>query len=344
MSRPATSSALSRRAALAGMAGVASVGLAGCLETLAARAEHDLPIRTVAVESDRDGEYYHPTQEHIESGDYSPLTRPLFIYVNHQSIEEKPALLPAFLRFFFEHQRELAREVGYYATSEEVRDENIDTIATLLEEMGIAAPDPDSPLEGEIVCSGSNTVAPVTRAAGEDFERLHPDVLVAVEPEGTGAGFAEFVRGNADIQSASRTILPEEAEVAEAFGTEYTRFEIGWDGLAIVVHTENDWLERITVAELNRVWDFGSGVDRWDQLRAGFPREDISLWGRDSASGTFDYFTEAICGEVGRIRTDYSPHTDTGSVMTGVAHSVYALGWGGVAYYAELKEDPFGHV
>lgn len=335
---------LTRRGLLTGVGVAGAFGLAGCMERLAARADQDLPIRTVAVESDEDGGFYHPTQPNIESGRYSPLTRPLYIFVSHSNLQEKPDLLGAYLEHYFEHQRDLAPEVGYYATAEAVPRENAERLRTVREDLGLTPQATATDLAGEIVCSGSNTVAPITRAAGEDFERIHDDVLVAVEPEGTGAGFAEFVKGNTDVQSASRDILPDEAAEAERNGITYSRYEIGWDGLAVVVHADNDWLEAVTLEELRRTWDYASDVDAWNDLRPEFPAETISLWGRDSGSGTFDYFTETINGDVGRIRTDYSPHTDTGSIMAGVAHSRFTFGWGGVGYYTRLKEEPFAHV
>ncbi|WP_217563494.1 substrate-binding domain-containing protein [Halalkaliarchaeum desulfuricum] len=61
-------------------------------------------------------------------------------------------------------------------------------------------------LSGPIDASGSNTVAPITSWAGENFQDAYPDVLVDVDPQGTGAGFQEFCRANSDIQSASRLI------------------------------------------------------------------------------------------------------------------------------------------
>lgn len=332
----------SRRQALATVAGASGMALAGCLDVLAERADRDLPIRTVAVESDQDGEFYHPSPQNIENRNYSPLTRPLFVFVSHERLAAKPDLIGSFLPFFFEGQHDFARETGYYATADDVRSQNQDDFQAVLADQGIE-PD-DGNLGGEIVCSGSNTVAPITRAAGEDFENKHRDVLVAVEPEGTGAGFAEFAKGNSDIQNASREILEDEATEADSNGIEYSRYEIGWDGIAVVAHEENDWFETVTLDELAAIWDYDSDITHWNDIREEYPDEKIKLWGRDNASGTFDYFTETITGEVGRIRTDYSPHTDTGSIMGGVGHNKHALGWGSVGYYVELKEEPFGHV
>ena len=328
-----------RRAYLGGLSGGVVGGLSGCLEWIAeAGRRDDTPIRTVAVESDRDGEFYYPTPENIESGVYSPLTRPLYIYVNHGRLEAQPDLLGSFLKFYFEGQQAFARETGYFATDDHVVEANLDTLTELSEQLGI---DPSADeLVGEISCSGSNTVAPVTSAAGQDFTEKHSEVLVAVEPEGTGAGFATFAMGDSDLQSASRTISPEEAALAEEHGVEYTAFEIGWDGLSVVVHEENTWMTEITLEELAAIWRFGSTVTHWNQVRSSYPDRAMELWGRDPASGTFDFFTETIGERVGDIRYEYSPHTDTGSVMEGVGTNRFAMGWGGVGYFIELAGHP----
>ena len=126
---------LDRRAAMGAMAGGIAAGLAGCLDWVAAVGTQDeTPIRTVAVESDQDGAFYHPLPEHIEAGRYSPLTRPLYIYVNHERLQENPDVLGSFLQFYVDGQQDFARESGYFATSDEVVEENEDTIAALFDE------------------------------------------------------------------------------------------------------------------------------------------------------------------------------------------------------------------
>ena len=193
-------------------------------------------------------------------------------------------------------------------------------------------------LSGSIQASGSNTVAPITQVAGEDFEAEYPGVSVAVEPEGTGAGFQEFCRANSDFQSASRLILDEEIELCGDNDVEYTNYTVGQDGLAVGVHGDNDWCEEITLDELNQIWDFESEVERWSDVRDEWPDEDIALHGRDSASGTFDYFTRAINGEVGLIRDDYSATSQTDEIWDAVDDNRYALGWGGVGHLYSLQD------
>ena len=192
---------------------------------------------------------------------------------------------------------------------------------------------------GTINASGSNTVAPITDWAGENFMNEYPDAVVDVNPQGTGAGFAEFVQGNSDVQSASREILDDEAADAEANGVEYSHYEVGWDGLAVVKNAENDWLEEITLDELRAVWEFESDVLLWSDIRDEYPDEEIHLHARDSASGTFDYFTLHINGQLGNIRDDYSATSQTNEIMAAVAGNEHALGWGGVGYYHAIADD-----
>ncbi|GAB3034441.1 PstS family phosphate ABC transporter substrate-binding protein [Natronobiforma cellulositropha] len=194
-------------------------------------------------------------------------------------------------------------------------------------------------ISGTITATGSNTVAPITDRAGETFMDEYPDASVDVDPQGTGAGFSEFVQGNSDVQSASRMISEEERADAEANGVGWDYFEVGTDGLAVVKNAENDWLEEITLDELKAVWEFESDIELWSDIRDEYPDEEILLHARDSASGTFDYFTENIIGEVGLIRDDYSATSQTNEIMDAVAGNQYAFGWGGVGYYHAIADD-----
>ncbi|MDQ2051068.1 PstS family phosphate ABC transporter substrate-binding protein [Natronolimnohabitans sp. A-GB9] len=192
---------------------------------------------------------------------------------------------------------------------------------------------------GTIDASGSNTVAPITDWAGENFENEYPDVLVDVAPEGTGAGFQEFCRGNSAVQSASREITDDEVGLCEENDVEYGFLEVGLDGLSVVKNSENDWVDEITLDELRQVWEFESDVETWSDVRSEWPDEDIQLHARDDASGTFDYFTEAINGEMGNIRDDYSATSQTNEIMNAVAGNEHGFGWGGLGYLRDIEDD-----
>ncbi len=190
-----------------------------------------------------------------------------------------------------------------------------------------------------ITASGSNTVAPITQEAAESYQNTREDAFVDVSPEGTGAGFSDFCQGRSDIQSASRDITNDEIEDCDANGVDYSRYTVGLDGLAVVKNAENDWVDNITLDELRRIWEFESDVDRWSDVRDDWPDEEMSLTARDSASGTFDYFTENVVGERGDIRDDYSATSQTNEIMDAVASETHGFGWGGLGYAEAVIQD-----
>jgi len=200
----------------------------------------------------------------------------------------------------------------------------------------------DSGLRGEVVMDGSNTVLPHGAAVAEEFLWRNNRVQIPVRGSGTGAGFQRFCEGSTDVQNASRAILDPEVEQCAKSGVDYVELEALLDGLALWVHPDNDWCDCLTVEEVHRLWRSGSAVETWSDLRPddpAFPDEEIDLYGRDSASGTFDYFTEAINGEVGNIRSDYSASSDTNVIVRGVRGNRHALGFGGAGYYYENEDE-----
>ncbi|WP_418281738.1 PstS family phosphate ABC transporter substrate-binding protein [Halorubrum sp. DTA98] len=199
-------------------------------------------------------------------------------------------------------------------------------------------------LEGRIVVDGSNTLLPHGAAVAEEFQWRNNRVRIPIRGSGTGAGFQRFCDGNTDIQNASRAILDDEVELCGSNGIDYLELEAALDGLAVWVHPDNHWCDTLTVQELNRLWRSGSDVETWGDLREEWADEpwgdeEIDLYGRDSASGTFDYFTQAINGEHGNIRSDYSASADTNVIVRGVRGNRHALGFGGAGYYYENEDD-----
>ncbi len=197
----------------------------------------------------------------------------------------------------------------------------------------------DSGLRGEIRIDGSNTLLPHGAAVAEEFQWLNNRVQLPVRGSGTGAGFQRFCVGETHVQNASRSMLDEEAELAAEHGIEYVALEAVLDGIAVFVNPANTWCEELTVEELHAIWDADSEVETWRDIRAEWPDEEIELYGRDSGSGTFDYFTEAINREIARIRPDYSASADTNVIVRGVRGDEHALGWGGAGYFFENEED-----
>jgi len=186
--------------------------------------------------------------------------------------------------------------------------------------------------------NGSSTVGPITGLMGEEFEILNPDVEVLVTITGTGTGFGKFATGETDISNASRKIKEKEKELCEENGVEYVELTVAMDGISIVVNTENDFIDTITTAQLEKIWAPDSTVKKWKDVDPSWPDENIELYGPGRESGTFDYFTKAINGEEGASRTEYTPSGDDNLLVTGVAGNKYALGYFGYGYYEQSKD------
>lgn len=195
-------------------------------------------------------------------------------------------------------------------------------------------------LTGKIVIDGSSTVYPITQAVAEEFMEKYPKVKVTVGRKGTGGGFKKFVEGETDINDSSRSIDAKEIAHCKDKGIEWVELKVAVDGLTVVVNPANDWCPCLTIAQLKKIWEPGSKVKKWSDVEPGWPSNEIRLYGADSDSGTFDYFTEAVNGKAKACRTDYTPSADDNVLAVGVKNDKYALGYFGFSYYVENKEIP----
>ena len=152
---------------------------------------------------------------------------------------------------------------------------------------------------------------------------------------GTGGGFKRFTVGETEISDASRPIKDSEAAAAAENGIQWVELTVALDGLAVMVSTQNDFVNCLTVAELNEIWKPDSTVDSWDDVRPGFPNEPINLYGPDTESGTFDYFTDVVNGDEGVSRSNYVASSDDNVLVRGISGDRNSLGYFGYAYYAE---------
>ena len=195
-------------------------------------------------------------------------------------------------------------------------------------------------LIGTINIDGSSTVYPITEAVAEEFKKVYPDVKVAVALSGTGGGFKKFVRGETDINDASRPISHYEDSVAKANGIEYIELIVAYDGLVVVVNPKNTWCNDIKVEELKKIWEpeAQGKITHWNQIRPEWPNQPLHLYGAGVESGTYDYFTEAIVGKAHSSRGDYTASEDDNVLVQGVLSDVNALGFFGFAYYEENKD------
>lgn len=187
---------------------------------------------------------------------------------------------------------------------------------------------------------GSSTVFPLSEAAAEGFSiENRGGVRVTVGESGTGGGFRRFCRGETEIQGASRPIKQAEMESCRQAGIAYVELPVAFDGLTVVVNQENP-INSITVEQLRRIWSPESEgrVNNWRDVDPRWPDMPLRLFGAGTASGTFDFFTEAINGEGGASRTDYTPTEDDNVTVIGVIGNRGAMGYFGIAYYEQNRD------
>lgn len=196
-------------------------------------------------------------------------------------------------------------------------------------------------LSGSIAIDGSSTVFPIAQAVAEDFQIENPAVKVPVGFAGTGGGFEAFCSGDTEISNASRPIEDDEAACLEDAGVEWTEFQIGVDGLAIVTNPSTDWVDCITTDELAAIYSPGSDVSSWNDVDPQWPADVIKIYGPDPDSGTYDYFAEEVAdpeAEEPATRDDMTQSADDNVLVQGVAGDEGSIGYFGFAYFQENSD------
>jgi phosphate transport system substrate-binding protein len=195
-------------------------------------------------------------------------------------------------------------------------------------------------LSGEISITGSSTVFPLASAVAEEFQKMHDGVDVSIKSTGSGGGFENFFcPGDSHINNASRPIKDSERETCNSNDVQVHEVTVATDALTVVVNNDNDWATEMTVDELAQIWgpEAESG-QTWADVNADWPDEEIERFGAAETSGTFDYFTENVTGEVGAHTQDYEPTENDRLIVQGVQGSEYAIGYFGFSYYYNNPE------
>ncbi|NLY80744.1 MAG: PstS family phosphate ABC transporter substrate-binding protein [Lysinibacillus sp.] len=192
----------------------------------------------------------------------------------------------------------------------------------------------DAQLTGAVSGDGSSTVAPITEALVEEYRAVQPDVKVSVGVSGTGGGFEKFIAGETDFSNASREIKDEEAAALDEAGIEYTQFEIAYDGITVVINSENDWATNLTMEQLKQIWIEDGSAKKWSDIDPSWPAEEIVYYAPGTDSGTYDYFDEVVLEGEELVRAAQLSEDDN-VIVQGVAADKNAIGFFGYAYFLE---------
>ncbi len=182
---------------------------------------------------------------------------------------------------------------------------------------------------------GSDTMVNLAQAWAEEYATDQPSVSVEVSGGGTGTGVAALINGTADIANCSRQLEPSEsAQVKAATGQPPVEHTVGYDALAIFVHKDNP-LDEITLTQLAAIYGETGKVRWWSDLNLKIPScgsNEMILVSRQSNSGTYQYFREAILGKMGDFRLGTLDLHGSKDVVELVGRTPCAIGYSGMGY------------
>ena len=182
--------------------------------------------------------------------------------------------------------------------------------------------------------TGSDTEVNLAEAWAEEYAKVAPTVSVEVSGGGSGTGIAALSSGIADIANCSRRFKPQEIETTKKnTGKEPREFIVGYDAVAVYVHKNNP-LNEITVDQLAEIYAEGGKITRWSQLGVRMPNgsDEIIRVSRQSNSGTYSYFREAILGKGRDFKLGSREMQGSKEVVELVAHTPPAIGFCGMGY------------
>jgi len=182
---------------------------------------------------------------------------------------------------------------------------------------------------------GSDTMVNLAQAWAEQYHRVHPNVFVHVLGGGSGVGIASLIDGNCDLANTSRKMKKDEIEaVRSRRGAEPREIIVGYDALAIFVHKTNP-LDSISIEELADLYGEDGQTTRWTQLGVpeGALRSDsIIRINRQSGSGTYVYFREAVLGKGKDLKLASVDANGSKDAVSLVSRTPSAIGYSGMGY------------
>jgi phosphate transport system substrate-binding protein len=183
--------------------------------------------------------------------------------------------------------------------------------------------------QGTIQIKGSDSEVNLVQRLAEVFMQKNPGANISVTGGGSGTGIAALINKTTDIANSSRDLQPKEEEAAKKAGVNPFRVVFATDAISAIVHPSNP-LSKLTVEQLGKI--FKGEVTNWKEV--GGPDAKISLYGRQSNSGTFVFFREFV------VKADYSPHMKAMNGNAQIAEAVKkdTAGIGYVAVGYVVKE------
>ncbi len=183
--------------------------------------------------------------------------------------------------------------------------------------------------------TGSDTMVNLAQAWAEEYVTIAPGVSVEVSGGGSGTGIAALINGTVDIANCSRKMTPDERERAKTnTGKEPREFLVGFDALAVFVHPANP-MDEISLDQLAEIYGEKGAITKWSDLGVRLPLDapdEMILVSRQSNSGTYEYFREAVLGKKRDFRLGTIDMHGSKDVVELVARTPGAIGYSGMGY------------
>lgn len=206
---------------------------------------------------------------------------------------------------------------------------------------------PASGVSGNLNSIGSDTLNNLMTLWAEGYHKYYPSVNVQVEGKGSATAPPALIQGTAQLGPMSREMKKEEEEEFEkAFGYKPTRISVAIDCLAVYVHKDNA-IKGLSLDQVDGVFSKtrksgAANAATWGDLgvKGEMAAKALSLYGRNSASGTYAYFKEHALGK-GDFKDEVKEQPGSAAVVQGVAKDRAAIGYSGIGYRtSEVRTVP----
>jgi phosphate transport system substrate-binding protein len=217
------------------------------------------------------------------------------------------------------------------------------TVSTVQEPPKVDADIPkyqkSSGIAGNLSSVGSDTLNNLMTFWTEGFKHEYPNIKIQVEGKGSNTAPPALTEGTAQLGPMSRTMKDAEMDQFEKkHGYKPTAVKVAVDALAVWVHKDNP-IDKLTLPQVDAIFSksrkggFKDDITTWGQLglRDAFARMPISLYGRDSASGTYNYFKEHALYK-GDYKDTVKEQKGSATVVNGVTEDLGGIGYSGIGY------------
>ena len=194
-------------------------------------------------------------------------------------------------------------------------------------------------VRGNLSSIGSDTMNNLMTLWAEGFKKYYPSVQIQVEGKGSSTAPPALIEGTAQLGPMSRAMKADESDAFEKkYGYKPTRLRTSLDALAVFVHKDNP-LQSLTLEQVDAVFSktrkrgYSQDLVTWGQvgLQGEWERKPISVYGRNSASGTYGFFKEEALKK-GDYKDTVKEQPGSASVVQGITEDRFGIGYSGIGY------------